>query len=267
VKAANGSEVCVIDLAKGVVAERLPLGQKKTLGNLLFIDGQMVSQSFWEVRAFPLLSTLTAETAARLMKDPNDPEALAERARVHRYKGDLVAAVADLKTALAAKPDEALRMTIQVRLFDTLTDYLRKDFVQAEKHLETYSQLAQPMIPARATDARIVQAHEESRRRLAAYWQVVAEGREKQGKPLDTLKALLEYALVGDLDEVLPAPGDAKRTVTRASFVSARIADLIGKAGPDDRKALEGELERRWKAVREINDTEKMKQFLRIIGK
>jgi hypothetical protein len=52
--AAKEPEICLIDLHKGVVRERLPLPGKDIPGNLLFHEGALFSQTPTAITAYPL---------------------------------------------------------------------------------------------------------------------------------------------------------------------------------------------------------------------
>ena len=65
-------------------------------GNLLFYQGDVISQNETTITAYPQVEQKVAQIDATLAKNAKDPSALTERGELRLYKGDLAGAVADL---------------------------------------------------------------------------------------------------------------------------------------------------------------------------
>ncbi len=97
-------EVCAINLSKGTVESRTKSRKKEVPGNLIFYDGDVLSQTVLAVSAYPQLSVRLAQIDQALQKNPNDPVGMTDRGELKLDKGDLKGAVEDLRTALSNKP-------------------------------------------------------------------------------------------------------------------------------------------------------------------
>src|SRR5207248_6917267 len=97
-------EVCKIDLEHGLVVAHSPSPKNEIPGNLVFYDGDVVSQTETVVTAYPQVDAKVAEIDALLRKNPRDPVALTERGELRLYQGKLTEAVADLRMALGNSP-------------------------------------------------------------------------------------------------------------------------------------------------------------------
>src|SRR5262249_52739977 len=106
----KGPAVWAIDLGTGQVVSRRKSRKEEVPGNLLFYEGDVVSQTVDEVACFPQLKIKLAQMNELLQKNPNDPVGLTERGELHLDKGEHKEAVADLLLALEkAPPPETLK--------------------------------------------------------------------------------------------------------------------------------------------------------------
>ena len=98
-------EVCAVNVDNGDM-HHTKLRKKEVPGNLIFHEGDVLSQNIWTVSAFPQLQLKLAEMNQRLKLNPKDPVGLVERGEMHLDKGKdyLTAAVDDLKAALEYQP-------------------------------------------------------------------------------------------------------------------------------------------------------------------
>src|SRR5262249_9574902 len=148
-----------------------PPNKETVIGNLLFHEGYLVSQTATDLSVFPLLDARMKAITAALARRPNDPAALAERGELLLADGKARAAVDDLHKAIANKPGKNLRPRVRQGLYEALDELLLTDFSGAEKKfLEEYRGLCRTDDPT------------ESQRRLARFHYLVGTGREKQGR-------------------------------------------------------------------------------------
>jgi hypothetical protein len=98
------------------------------------------------------------------------------------------------------------------------------------------------------------------------YYVLVARLRESQGRPIDALKAYLDLAALGPGDEMMPLPDEPAVKVRRDVWVRGRIAELLRRATPAQRKELEEELSRRLKDLEDCNDVRSLRDFVTLFG-
>src|SRR5581483_8708891 len=163
--------------------------KKEPLGNLIFADGELVSETTTGVAAFPELKRMLSEIDRRLTQNPNDPIGLTERGELYLDKGDLGKAVADLRTALGHQPPADTRTKARGKLYEALTDLLQNDFPTAEKYLDEYKELCKVEVPADADPALKARLADEQVRREVSYLSLLGRGRERQGRLLDAFAA------------------------------------------------------------------------------
>src|SRR5262249_44588414 len=139
--------VVAIDVVRGKVVARARSrkdrdGRAEAPGNLTFCDGQVVSQSATDLIAYPQMKTHLAQLDEVLKKDsPRAPQGLLLRGELRVEQGKVQDAVEDFRTALANNPDDDLRRKLRGRLYDALTELLRRDFKAGEKYLKEYEDL------------------------------------------------------------------------------------------------------------------------------
>ncbi len=249
-------EVCAIDVRRGVVVAHTRSRRKDVPGNLLFFEGDVVSQTASDVTAYPQLKVKLARMDALLSKDPADPSGLVERAGLRLDMGDLAGAAADLRSALARKPAGDVRDQARALLYQVLTEGLQRDFTAFEKYLAEYEALSKEGIEDKA----------EAQKKALSYYLLLGKGREVQGKLVDALKAYLELASRGPGDELIAVPGEPALRVRRDVWVRGRIGEMLRRATPGQRKQLEEEIGRRRKAVDGGKDVEGLRAFVTAFG-
>lgn len=234
-------EVCAIDLARSNFVGHAHLNaagiDRKTnaLGNILFADGVLASQSATEVAAFPLLKTKLEQMSAVLAKNPDDPGVFTAAPSFASRKG-----IRSPPPTICGRSSTASRRRTCLhghhrKLYEVLTQLLQNDFPKGEKYLKEYEELSK----AGADGA-------EGRRRRVNYYLLTGRGYAAQGRPLEALKA---YEMLGDFgDESLPSPDDAALRVSPAAWAKAHIAELLQKATPEQRKRHQEEIDRRLRA-------------------
>jgi len=238
-----------------------------SLGNLVFHDGMMFSQSAAEISAFPLIEVKKKEMDALLAKNPDDPEGLTSRGELLLDDGKLNEAIADFKKAEANKPAEPTQRKINQKLYVAYTEILRSDFAAANKFLPEYKKLCE--FPIEGDDGSPEKARqiEEQTRRKGLFYSLVAKGCEKEGRLVEAFDNYRAYAALGEKGRLLPVPEDANTLAQSAVWASGRI-DAMMRAAKDDtiRKPLEEKVAKEWEAVRGANDIVQLESFVKTFG-
>jgi outer membrane protein assembly factor BamB len=260
--------ILAINLATGKPVSPPVKSRKKDqhLGNLLFVDGELVSQTALGVSAFPELKRMLAEIDRRLKENPTDPIGLTERGELYLDKGELKLAVSDLRTALSNKPPTDVRGKARDKLHEALTDLLQRDFPAAEQYLDEYHDLCRIDIPAEADGPTRQRLLDMQLRREASYLSLLGRGRETQGRLLDAFAAYEQFgALTGNKE--LVSVVDEPNTQSRPDVWSrGRIKGMLDRASVDQRKQLEAAIEKKWETVRASGDVDAVRRFVSVFG-
>jgi outer membrane protein assembly factor BamB len=258
-KAMEAGEVWAINVAKGAVVSK-SASKQDAPGNLIFHDGELISQNSHKVVVYPQLSAKEAEITARLKENPEDPSGLAQRGELRYYRGDLAGARTDLRAALAleglAAPE---RRRAREKLFEALYGLLDADFNRHEGDLPELTSLvaiAEP--PGESEDARR-KREEEQLDRKARVLRLAAAGRQRQGKMREALAAYLEFA--GLEGRLLTSPEDSTVLLRPLVFAQGRVETLLRTATPAQKEELEAEFEREWQNVRQAADLAPLQRF------
>jgi outer membrane protein assembly factor BamB len=259
-------EVCAINLDKGVVEARTKSRKKEVPGNLVFYDGDVISQTATTIAAYPQLRIRLAQIDQALQKNPHDAVGLTDRGELKLDKGDLQGAVEDLRTALANKPPADIVPRTKIKLFETLTELFQHDFNANEKYLDEYKALCRVDIPAEATAEQRQKLEEEQQRRQANFLCLLAKGREQQGRLVDAFQAYLDFgALAGnrELVSVIDEPAVKARPDV---WAQGRMAAMVARATPEQRKPLEEQITKQWEKVRSGKDLDGLRHFVQLFG-
>jgi outer membrane protein assembly factor BamB len=235
-------DILVLELDRPHLSRRLERRRSAgslPVGNLVSYRGLLWSQNLDSVTAFPPLTVFLARIEEQLARRPSNYRTRFERAVLRQARGDLPGAVEDLHEILA-HPDCApdLRRTARTRLYRTLTQWLERDFVQAEKHLEEYRALCRVPIPAELPTAHQTPLRQEEQRRHALLHTLVARGRHEQGRLLEA--ALAYEALLGSAgsEPLVLAPDDTAVQLRPDLWVQKRVAALLRAASATQRRRL-----------------------------
>ncbi len=259
-------EILAIDMDHGQVVAHNPSPKDEVPGNLLFYEGDMVSQNELYVTAYPQVDAKVAAINQQLKTNPHDPAALTERGELRLYKGDLTGALADLRDAVGHKPPAGLLPKTREKLYVTLTQLLQRDFNAAEPYLDEYRQLCTIPVPATAKAEERQKLQKEQQQRQSGYLTLLARGREQQGRLTEAFRAYLEFDDVTGDKELVTVLGDPSVKAQPRVWAQGRIAALVARATPEQRKPLEAEIERRWRDVQKAKDIEPLRRFVGAFG-
>jgi len=267
-------QVWAIDSADGAVKSRTAFRRKietgvdprHVLGNLLFQDGQLFSQSAVELTSFPLIELKRREMAERLKANPNDPEGLFARGELALDGGDLRDAIASFKAAETFQPSEALRKRLRQKFYVAYTELLRNKFADGEPYLAEYAALCE--LPLDAEDpAERQRLLDEQLRRKALYLTILGRGREGQGRLGDAFDAYRAFASLGD-NKQLVAIADEPNALTRPDVWARGRIDAMTRAAKDPaaRKPLDDRVAKEWAELKAANDLPRLRDFVRVFG-
>jgi outer membrane protein assembly factor BamB len=257
--------VAMIDMEKKVVATSLS-PKDEVPGNLLFYEGDVICQSETTVTAYEQVDAKVAQIDVLLKKNPHDPTALAERGELRLYKGDLAGAVTDLREAASNTPRAAALTKVRSKLYATLTELLQHDFNAAEQYLEEYKALCNIPVPTDASAEERQKLQEEQRKRRAGFLCLLAKGRESQGRVLEAFQAYLDFSALAESKELVSVINEPAVKARPDVWAQGRIAALVAKATPEQRKPLEEEIAKHWKTVQASKDSKALPQFVAEFG-
>jgi outer membrane protein assembly factor BamB/tetratricopeptide (TPR) repeat protein len=240
--------------------------KRETAGNLLFYEGDVYSITPTGLSSYPQLDIKIKDTEVRLKANPDDPIGLLDLAMLQHDDGRLEPAINNYRKALANKPNEETRAKSREKLFEAITELLQNDFNAGEKMLAEYEKLCNVEVPPTATETQKKLLAEEELRRKSNYYCLVAKGKETQGKLLDAFDAYMRFGtLVGNMEMVTVI--DEPNTNARPDvWARGRIQNMIKKATPEQRKPLEDKVVSEWNKVKESNDLETLRGFVKVFG-
>lgn len=242
------------------------LGYQLALGNLVFHDGMMFSQSPSHVSAFPLIELKKREMDRLLALNPKDPVGLFARGELLLDNGKIKDAVADFKEAEKNNPPEEVRRNIRGKLYLAYTEMLRNDFNGGEPILAEYKSLCEVPVDTDDPIAR-QQLIDEQVRRMGLYLSLVAKGREKQGRLTDAFDHYRAYAALGDNKQLVPIFDEPNNMTRPDVWARGKIDTMIRNAkDPAIRKPLEDRVQKDWDSVRESNDLSRLREFVKVFG-
>jgi outer membrane protein assembly factor BamB len=259
-------EVCAIDIDTGKITARTQSRKDEVPGNLLFYEGDVISQTATQIVTYRQLRIKRDEINLALKKNPNDPVGLTERGELNLDAGDREGAAADLRNALAHNPPLAIRTKARNKLYETLTEMLRDNFNANERYLDEYKDLCQVSIPENAPPAERQKLEDEQQRRQGNYLYLLAKGRESQKRLSEAFDAYLAFGALSrnkDLISVMDQPGVKARPDV---WAQGRLAAMVANANPDQRRPLEEKIARQWLKVQGDKDINAMRHFVAVFG-
>ncbi len=265
-------EICAIDMEKGAIhahtrSRKKADGSMEVPGNLVFFEGAVISQGINEIVAYPQLRAKLAEIDERIKANPNSPEVLTERGNLRLDRGDLQGAVEDLRAALKGDPAADLKAKARAKLFETLTEFLQRDFNAAEKYVKDYEELCSVDLADATTDQEKELRLAETRRRRANYLFLVAKGKESQRKLVEAFEKYQEFgAIAGGTSELFSVSDEPTVKAAPDVWAQGRIAAMVAEATPTERAPLEALIATKWANVQKSNDVDELRKFVAVFG-
>jgi outer membrane protein assembly factor BamB len=261
-------EICAIDMERGIVAAHTRSRKKDVPGNLVFFEGDVISQTATDVIAYPQLKVKIAQMDERIAKNPNDPEGLVERGELRLDKGDLGGAIADLRAALRNKPAEEVRDKARAKLFDAMTEHLQRDFNAAEGYLKEYEELCTVSLDGARDEAEKAERLAETRKRKGNYLCLVAKGREAQGRLVEAFEKYREFGELAGKQELISVVDEPAVKAAPDVWSQGRIAAMVAKAKPEHRKPLEDMIQKKWAELHKSQDVDvnEVRNFVKVFG-
>lgn len=265
-------QVWAIDVAKGEVMAKAAYRKKDLsdskpmLGNLVFHEDQLYSQSATELAVFPLMDLKKKEMNRLLAANPKDPVGLAARGEMYFEEGKTLEAIADFAAAAQHNPPEGVAQRMRDKLFMAYTTLLRKDFNAGEKYLDDYKDLCNVRTDAEDPNQKLKQMEERTRRQRL-YLELLARGRESQGRLTEAFDHYRAYASFGGNKELVSLSDEPNGKIRPDVWARGRIEGMIRNAKDEQtRKPLEALVDREWRAVQDGNDLAKLREFVSIFG-
>jgi outer membrane protein assembly factor BamB len=240
-----------LDIATGAVLARAAARSAEPLGNLLFHNGRLVSQSFTALAGYASL----AEQLARLRPKPGDFAALLKRGMLRTEQGKWSDAVADFR-AVATLATGDLRKQAADKLLGALTEWLQSDFNAAEPLLDEYRRLR---------DNAELSARERSVRQ-SGFLVLLGRGREQQGRRIDAWRAYQEWYALGDTLDPLPLANDTAVTAAADVWLQQRVAALLADSNAEQRRGVEHEIQRELQDALRADDGRLLSRLVAVYG-
>lgn len=258
-------EICAIDMEAGRIIAHTKSRKKEVPGNLLFYEGDVLSQTPTEVVAFPQLKVQLAKIDELISKNPEDPVGLTYRGELRLDEGNLEGAIADLTKAIKNKPPAETLDKARAKLYDTLTEYFQRDFNKAEPYLGSYEELCKVDLSGATEQEKITRLAEERRRR-ANFLCLVAKGKESQRKLVEAFEKYQEFAAITGNQELISVVDEPTVKAAPDVWSRGRIAAMVASATADERKPLEELVGRKWLELKKKNDLNELRSFVSVFG-
>lgn len=261
-------EICALNIDKGIIHAHTRSRKKEVPGNLLFYEGNVLSQTHHEVVAYPQLEIKLAEMNLLVKENPNNPTALTDRGDYLLDKGDLGGAIADFRKALRYDPPEATRLKARSKLFEAFTEYFQRDFNKAEEFIKEYEEMCRIDLTGK-TGAERTALEAEMRRRRANFLCLIGKGRESQNRLVEAFEKYLELGLEAKPDELIQVVDEPSVKAAPDVWSQGRIAAMVANAqDARQKKDLEDLITRRWEHIKQSGSTslEDLRKFVSLFG-
>ena len=247
------SHVLTINLLSGRLVSKSPNSPVSPFGNLVAVDGSLISQTFDRVTAFPSPIAVEAQLAQRLAKQPSDAEALARRGRLRCLQGRESEGLADLAASLKAEPNADVKQGLvdlsfeRLRVGQTTATELRQFFEQLDVAKDVARKLGR----------------------------IEADVMAEQGEPVAAFRKLLDLA-----DQSLSVDDPATEhlgdvTLHRGHILVAQMASVYRRAAeskspatevdkPNARQQLDGLVRQRFDAALKTKGPRDLRRFLKM---
>ncbi|MFO0843947.1 MAG: PQQ-binding-like beta-propeller repeat protein [Gemmataceae bacterium] len=262
-------EICAINIDRGLVHAHTRSRKREVPGNLIFYEGNVLSQTHTEVVAYPQLEIKLAEMDRQVRDNPNDPVALTERGDYLLDKGDLGGAINDFRKALKQQEiPEGARTKARAKLYEAYTEYFQRDFARAEEYIKEYEEICRVDLAGK-TGAERTALEQEGRRRRANFLCLVGKGREGQNRLVEAFERYLELGLEAKPDELIQVVDEPSVKAAPDVWSQGRIAAMVADAkDPRQRQALEDRINQRWAGLKQSNAVplDDLRKFVSLFG-
>jgi outer membrane protein assembly factor BamB len=275
----GGPGVAAVSVATGKVLAFARSRSGEVPGNLMFFQGQVISQTATSLTSYPQLKARLKHVEDLLAGDPRNPLGLTERGTLRLDQGDVPGALADLRAAVAGSPPGGAWRDTQAKLHEALKYAVGRDFTGGEKYLAEFEASCRVPVPDGAPPEQRGQAGAERRRREANYLLVLARGREGQGRVAEALAAYTKlYARasqvpgvwngdeVGWLPHGKPAVPHPAPALSPPVWVHGRVTALLTNATAQQRSIIEKEVARQWKELPAGAELDEVGRFVLLFG-
>ncbi len=269
------AEIWAINVETGQVAGKAAARKRNDtaelakygLGNLVFQDGMVFSQSAWELACYPQLEQKKAEMTRLLAANPKDPIGLLTLGELELDAGKLKEAVAAFKGAQKNNLPPEKQPLLREKLYIAYTELMRNDFAASEGVLDEYRALCEvPADPNEAPEDK-VRREDETSRRVRLYQYLLAKGRETQGRLGEAFDHYIALANMGEAKNLLEMPDEPNVRMRPDVWARGRIEGMIRRAtDPAARKSLEDRVNKEWDAVKNADDLKRLREFVAVFG-
>ncbi len=274
---AKAPAVVAIDVATGKVVSQTrsrpvidPDNNKSMVpvpGNLIFFDGDVISQNAVEVVAYPQLATKLRHMDELLAKNPKDSTGLFERGELRLDQGNRLGAVQDLRDALANEAPPEVAGRARAKMYEAMTELLQHDFKNGKPFLKDYEALCRVDVDPLAEPAKRDEQKAEGQRRRARYLALYARGMQSEGSLTEALNGYLEYAALGaQTKEMLEVVDDRAVRAPADVWARGQIAAMLAAAPAEQREPLEKAIAVRYAEARDGADLDKLRNFVTLFG-
>jgi outer membrane protein assembly factor BamB len=262
----KAGEVWAIELDNGFVFGKSQSPKGEIPGNLIFHDGEVISQGVFHVTTYPQLQVRENEITKELKERPNDPVALTKRGELRLHRGETLLAVDDLRLALQNNPPPSTLRKTRDKLYEGLSFLLERKFIENEKHLKEFEGLlAVTPLPSETAEQKQKRENEELDRR-AKFLQLVARGREAQGRFKEAFQAYVDFARLG-YNQLVAIPGEAGTKAPPTVWAQACISNIFRRDLPASvRQELEAAVKSEFEKLEATKDLAGLKSFVALFG-
>jgi outer membrane protein assembly factor BamB len=238
------ADVAAVDVSEGRIVGRAAARDGEPLGNLICHRGSVISQNGMFLDCFDQIDVLRRRSEKRLVKHPDDVEALRTLGEVAYNDGRLSEAIELLERAYGARRDDLQTHDV---LAECLTSALWENFAAYRDKLPLLKELEDGVASRRLSILQI-----ESQGLLAA------------GEPLASAEACFDlYRLAGPTDEMLEVGRDLRVTASR--WVAGQLAAAWQGADASVRKSID-ETVLELAAAATDDKSGSLERFLRFFG-
>ena len=216
----QGSRIATIDLKHGRLLAETPTRTGEPLGNLVAVNGRLLTQTVASVRGFRSLGEIETQLAADFAADPDDPAALAIRGEMRLHAGQSSEGLDDLRASLAASTDDRTKQLV----VNLLLERLRVDFAANQSSIPELEQLA------------------DSPTQRIRLLRAIATGLESISQTQEAFQYYLQLLSLREIDEFYEHIDDIW-SVRLDRWAQGHLIRIAESAPDEDRPALDRQIE------------------------